>query len=53
MVLFEAEGETFLSRLVTADETWVHHFEQETKTSRTRNGTHRTYTHLLLIDARL
>jgi hypothetical protein len=23
----EAEGETFLSRTATADETWVHHFE--------------------------
>ena len=28
---FEAEGETFLSRIVTADETWVHYFESETK----------------------
>lgn len=28
---FEAEGEAFLSRIVTGDETWVHHFEPETK----------------------
>jgi len=27
----EAEGETFLSQTVTADDTWVHHFAQETK----------------------
>jgi len=27
---FEAEGETFLSWIVTAYETWVHHFEPET-----------------------
>jgi histone-lysine N-methyltransferase SETMAR len=28
---FNAEGEDFLSRIVTGDETWVHHFEPETK----------------------
>jgi hypothetical protein len=28
---FDAEGEAFLSRIVTGDETWVHHFEPETK----------------------
>jgi hypothetical protein len=28
---FEAEGKTFLSRIVTADEIWVHYFESETK----------------------
>jgi histone-lysine N-methyltransferase SETMAR len=28
---FDAEGEPFLSRNVTGDATWVHHFEQETK----------------------
>jgi hypothetical protein len=28
---FEAERETFLSQIVTAVETWVHHFEPETK----------------------
>jgi hypothetical protein len=28
---FEAEGETFLSRNVTANKTWVHNFEAETK----------------------
>jgi hypothetical protein len=27
----EAEGEIFLSQTVTADETWVHHFEPQTK----------------------
>jgi hypothetical protein len=32
-----------LSRIVTADETWVHNFELETKRSRMRNGTNRTY----------
>jgi hypothetical protein len=26
----EAEGETFLSRIVTADKTWIHHFGPET-----------------------
>jgi hypothetical protein len=31
MARFEAEGETFLSRILTADETWVHYFESETK----------------------
>jgi hypothetical protein len=28
---FEAEGEAFLSRIDTADETRAHHFEPETK----------------------
>jgi hypothetical protein len=28
---FDAEGETFLSRIVTGDETWAHHYEAETK----------------------
>jgi hypothetical protein len=28
---FEAEREAFLSRIITAGETWVHHFESETK----------------------
>lgn len=28
---FEADGEAFLSQIVTGDETWVHHFEPETK----------------------
>ena len=31
LACFEAEGETFVSWIVTADETWVHHFELETK----------------------
>jgi hypothetical protein len=31
MARFEAEGETFLSRIVTAGETWVHYFESEKK----------------------
>jgi hypothetical protein len=44
--------EAFLSRIVTANETWVHHFEPETKRSRTRNGTDRAYTHLFLVGAR-
>jgi hypothetical protein len=43
----------FLSRTVTADETSVHHFESETRRSRTRNGTDRANTHLFLIGARL
>jgi hypothetical protein len=46
-------GEAFLSRNVTADETWVHYFEPETKRSRARNGTDRAYTHLFLVGARL
>lgn len=28
---FEAEGEAFLSRIVTVDDTWVHNFEPESK----------------------
>jgi hypothetical protein len=50
---FEAEGEAFLSCIVTADEPKVHHFELETKRNRTRNGTNRAYTHLFLIGARM
>ena len=30
---FSAEGETFLERIVTGDETWVHHYTPETKRS--------------------
>jgi hypothetical protein len=45
--------EAFLSWFVTADETWVHHFDPETKRSRTRNGTGRAYTHLFVIGARI
>jgi hypothetical protein len=33
---FKAEREALLFRIVAADETWVHHFEPETKRSRTR-----------------
>ena len=28
---FDAEGEHFLSKIVTGDETWAHHYEPETK----------------------
>jgi histone-lysine N-methyltransferase SETMAR len=28
---YEADGESFLSRIVTGDEIWIHHFEPETK----------------------
>ena len=28
---FDAEGEAFLSRIITGDETWAHHYEPETK----------------------
>jgi hypothetical protein len=28
---FGAEGEAFLSRIITDDETWVHHYEPKTK----------------------
>jgi len=28
---FDAEGETFLYRIITGDETWAHHYEPETK----------------------
>jgi hypothetical protein len=31
LACIETEGATFLSRIVTADETWVHDFELETK----------------------
>jgi len=31
LVCFQAQGETFPSWIVTADETWFHHFELETK----------------------
>ena len=30
---FEAEGEAFLSQIVTSDEIWVHHCEPETRQS--------------------
>src|SRR3954470_21185983 len=30
---FSAEGQTFLERIVTGDETWVHHYTPETKRS--------------------
>ena len=30
---FNAEGEVFLERIVTGDETWVHHYTPETKRS--------------------
>jgi hypothetical protein len=29
---YKADGESFLSRIITGDETWIHHFEPETKT---------------------
>ena len=29
---YNNEGEEFLSRIVTGDETWVHHYEPESKT---------------------
>jgi hypothetical protein len=50
---FEAEGEAFSSLIFTSDETWVHHFEPETKWRRTRNGADRAYRHLFLVGARL
>jgi hypothetical protein len=28
---YEAEGDNFLSTIVTGDETWIHHFEPETQ----------------------
>jgi histone-lysine N-methyltransferase SETMAR len=28
---YEADGESFLLRIITGDETWIHHFEPETK----------------------
>jgi hypothetical protein len=28
---YEAVGESFLSLIITGDETWIHHFEPETK----------------------
>jgi len=31
LVCFQAQGETFPSWIVTADETWFHHFELKTK----------------------
>jgi hypothetical protein len=31
LACFEAQEETFLSRIVTVGETWVHHFELEIK----------------------
>jgi hypothetical protein len=31
LACFEAEGQAFVSWIVTADETWVHHFEPDTK----------------------
>jgi len=34
---FEAEGDHFLGRIVTGDETWVHYYQPETKKA-SRNG---------------
>jgi hypothetical protein len=34
---FEAEGEAFLSQIVTSDETWVHHCEPQTRQSMERH----------------
>jgi hypothetical protein len=31
LVCFQAQGETFPSWIITADEIWLHHFELETK----------------------
>jgi histone-lysine N-methyltransferase SETMAR len=31
LLRYEAEGEEFLRRIVTGDETWVHHFEPQSK----------------------
>jgi hypothetical protein len=45
LACFEPDGEAFLSQIVTADETWVHHSELETKRNRARNGTDKAYTH--------
>jgi len=28
---FETEGEDFLKRIITGDETWVHHYDPEKK----------------------
>jgi hypothetical protein len=28
---YHTEGQTFLSQIVTADETWIHHFELQTR----------------------
>jgi len=28
---FDREGQDFLDRIITSDETWVHHFTPETK----------------------
>jgi hypothetical protein len=52
-VCFEIEGEAFLSRIVTSDETWVHHLKLEIKRGRTRVGTERVHRHLFLVGARL
>jgi len=38
LLCFQAQGETFPSWIVTAEETWFHHFELETKSS-PQNGT--------------
>jgi hypothetical protein len=27
----EAEGDSFLDRIITSDETWYHHYEPESK----------------------
>ena len=28
---YDAEGDVFLDRIITMDETWLHHFDPETK----------------------
>jgi hypothetical protein len=45
--------EAFLFRIVTANETWVHHFEPRTKGSRTKNGIDRAYMHMFFVGAKL
>jgi histone-lysine N-methyltransferase SETMAR len=31
LVRYREEGDNFLQRIVTGDETWVHHYQPETK----------------------
>ncbi|XP_041369606.1 uncharacterized protein LOC121383583 [Gigantopelta aegis] len=39
LAIFEADPNSFLRRFVTMDETWVHHFQPETKQHRSSGNT--------------
>ena len=40
---YNAEGEAFLQRIVTGDESWVHHYDPECKAQSMELGTNFVY----------